>query len=69
LGETLLKGQKHSCSWSNRGKRATLRVSLVSSVLFLGEFSHSGDKRHHVRVVKGFNIFSFVFSKLATLSL
>jgi len=52
LGQTLPEGQKHTWSWSSGGRRATLRVSLVSSVLFLGEFSHSGDKRHHVRIVQ-----------------
>ncbi len=52
LGETLPEGQKHSWSRSSGGRRATLRVSLVSSVLFLGEFSHSDDKRHHVRIVQ-----------------
>ncbi len=32
---------------------ATLGVSLVPCVLFLGEFSHSGHKRNHVRMYKG----------------
>ncbi len=51
--------RKHSsCSLG-----ATLRVSLVPCVLFLGEFSHSGHKRNHVRIVQRGFLF-FVFFKI-----